>query len=214
MSSIAGTFEIASIQGLDDREDECPIGGEVRKLCCGLVYSCVLRRSRMGIPADALDPEDITQEVLFRYFRAAERGSIRNWRRWLAGASEIEVRRRLRELGPLLFAKSVDAADKATTYWSPIGGEGNDWGTTCDVEEPDQRSGAVRAAVKVLPQRLRDVVTLRYFDGCRSWAETAQELGLSAEAVRKRWTRARARLQLMLAETMTSKEAIDVSHGS
>lgn len=109
------------------------------------------------------------------------------------------------DVGTWIYRITVNACRRRRRWflrWLPADvGEAGPMGhtrtasATLLAQEVGQR---VRAAVRKLPQRYREVVVLRYLEGL-SITEVARILGLERNAVEVRLTRARARLKPRLA---------------
>lgn len=65
------------------------------------------------------------------------------------------------------------------------------------LDPEDENLNQLREAVAQLPDRLRQVISLLYFEGC-SHAETARRLGLGEPSIQVYEWRARARLQAII----------------
>ena len=130
------------------------------------------------------DADDAAQEAFVKAYYALDRfrpgASFRNW---LLGIVANEARNRRRAAGRRSrYELTVDPASGGAAL-SP---------EAAVIAAEDRR--AVAAALALLPERLRDVVSCRYLLGL-SEAETAAVLGLPAGTVKSRLARGLERLR-------------------
>jgi RNA polymerase sigma factor (sigma-70 family) len=136
------------------------------------VYGAVLRDVR-----DPAEAEDVTQTAFLNAYRAMRKGEEpEKPRAWLVTIARNVIRRRYRELmrRPQEVHLDPDVAMAVS-----------------DVEGPT--AGEIAAAIRRLPANQRRVILLREIQG-RSYAEIADEMGLSRAAVETLIFRARRSL--------------------
>jgi RNA polymerase sigma-70 factor (ECF subfamily) len=130
---------------------------------------------------DLQEAEDCLQETYLRAWKAPDRGAIHNPRAWLyavaGNVARSELRRRARE------------SDRQAKL-GPDTGDGR--------RLPEQVA-AIRQAVERLPQRQREALLLRRYQGL-SYAEIAAVTGGSAEAARANVYQAMQKLRRELPE--------------
>jgi RNA polymerase sigma factor (sigma-70 family) len=150
------------------------------------VYGAVLRDVR-----DPAEAEDVTQIAFLNAFRAMRRGERpAKPRAWLVTIARNVIRRRYREVTRRPQEVGLDPETAASLM---------------EVDGPtaDEISGAIRR----LPRSQRTVILLREIQG-RSYAEIAEEMGLSLAAVETLIFRARRSLseELELADRVPTTQ--------
>jgi RNA polymerase sigma-70 factor, ECF subfamily len=141
------------------------------------VYGAVLRDVR-----DPAEAEDVTQIAFLNAFRAMRRGERpEKPRAWLVTIARNVIRRRYRELVRRPQEVGLDPEIAATL---------------AEVDGPT--AGEINAAIRRLPPNQRTVILLREIQG-HSYAEIAEEMGLSLAAVETLIFRARGNLSEELA---------------
>ena len=141
------------------------------------------------------DAEDLTQEVFLRVRRAAAKlDPDRDPLPWLRSITANLCRDYWRSFGTKLAARSV-AVDSPAAAALAHGGPSPE-AALLDSE----REAWVRRAIAALPESYREVLLLRDFEGI-DHAEIAKITGDSPAAVRKRYSRALAKLAELLEET-------------
>jgi RNA polymerase sigma-70 factor (ECF subfamily) len=145
-------------------------------------------RFAWSLLGDRTEAEDATQETFLRALRFLERYDARRpFRPWLyrvaVNVCRDQVRRRRREAALWERAADLVRLDHETHRSEPF------------------PPGEIRAAVRQLPERQREVVVLFYFEdlGCR---DVAEALGLTVNHVKVLLHRARQRLR----ETLEAAE--------
>jgi len=138
--------------------------------------------------------EDVTQEVFLRVLRAgATLDAARDPRPWLRTITANLCRDHWRSFGAKVTQRSVPVdEDPAAGPPVPDGGP-----TPEDQLVAADRAGRVQAALAQLPPDLREVVVLRDYEGL-DHAAIARIVDASEVAVRKRYSRALARLGELL----------------
>jgi RNA polymerase sigma-70 factor (ECF subfamily) len=138
--------------------------------------------------------EDVTQEVYLRVLRAAGRlDTERDPRPWLRTITANLCRDHWRSFGAKVAKRSVPVdEDPEVAPPLPDGGP-----TPEDRLVAGDRAARVQAAIAQLPPDLREVVVLRDYEGL-DHASIAAIVGASDAAVRKRYSRALARLGELL----------------
>jgi RNA polymerase sigma-70 factor (ECF subfamily) len=156
-----------------------------------IVYGLAARL--MGSTADA---EDITQDVFVKAHRAAERlDPGRDPRPWLTTITYNACRDHWRRPA-VSRTSSLDEAEHVSATL-------RDEGDAPDVAlERAQSEVAVQRAIVELDEPLKEVVVLHDYQGC-SHDEIATMVGASHAAVRKRYSRALARLRELLKDTVS-----------
>lgn len=154
--------------------DRSPDLGEL----CAHAMPSLTRRARMLLPATEVD--DVVQETLL-----AAVTSLHRWRRdasfrtWLNAILRYKVADYYRGCERSPDAVSLDVLETAVLQIEPL--------TT------DYRTGAaVRLTLAELPPDYREILLLRFAEGL-PFAEVAQALGISLEAAKSRYRRAKAR---------------------
>lgn len=145
--------------------------GKVYRLCCALLH-------------DRVQAEDAAQESLVRIWKALdrydERASLSSW---------IYAITRNRCLTALQKRRWLDSLDEL--------GEEGEFGLPANEEAPDGRAEQLLSLVELLPERLRRVLVLYYYEE-RSVSEVALMLGCPEGTVKTTLFRARAALTEML----------------
>lgn len=160
------------------------------------VYRLALRLLR-----DDAEAEDVVQETFLSAFKAINSFDGRSkLSTWLYRIAYNAALMRLRRSRPLTV--SVDDPELSDDgFETPR--QLFDW---CCLPEQDFETDEARAqleeAIQELPEKLRAVFVLRELEGL-STEETAQALGVSAEAVKTRLHRARLRLRERLSAYFT-----------
>ncbi len=160
------------------------------------VYRLALRLLR-----DDAEAEDVVQETFLNAFKAINSFDGRSkLSTWLYRIAYNAALMRLRRSRPLTV--SVDDPELSDDgFETPR--QLFDW---CCLPEQDFETDEARAqleeAIQELPEKLRAVFVLRELEGL-STEETAQALGVSAEAVKTRLHRARLRLRERLSAYFT-----------
>lgn len=138
--------------------------------------------------------EDVTQEVFLRVHKAAATlDPERDPRPWLRTIAANLCRDHWRSFGARVARQSVPV-DEDPEVAPPLAGDG---------PAPDadllarERDGRVQEAIDRLPPDLREVVVLRDYEGL-DHGSIARLVGASDAAVRKRYSRALARLGELL----------------
>ena len=140
------------------------------------VYGAVLRDLR-----DPAEAEDVTQIAFLNAFRAMRKGERpEKPRAWLVTIARNVIRRRYRELVRRPQEVGLDPEVAATL---------------AEVDGPT--AGEINSAIRRLPPNQRTVILLREIQG-RSYAEIAEEMGLSVAAVETLIFRARGSLSAEL----------------
>jgi RNA polymerase sigma-70 factor (ECF subfamily) len=138
--------------------------------------------------------EDATQDVFYKVYRAAHRlDPQRDPVPWLVTITLNTCRSLWRSASHKMEKRSVDLESSASRGWEPTS-------SSKDPEEAliaAERERQVQKAVTELPESLREVVILRDFTGL-GHKEIADMLGVSHEAVRKRYSRALSELGAVL----------------
>lgn len=162
---------------------------EVLELCRGYLLAIANRDLESGL-RPKIAASDAVQETLIN----AQRGLAA-----FRGKSEAELLAWLRKI---LQNNLVDAQRKyfisekrKLQKEEVLDSDGVEHHKTASaIVSDDEESVRLQAAMKKLPDDYRTVVELRNWE-LRSFDEIGQEMGRSAEAVRKLWVRAIARLQ-------------------
>jgi RNA polymerase sigma-70 factor (ECF subfamily) len=153
------------------------------------VYGLALR-----MLGDRQAAEDVTQEVFLRVHKAAATlDPARDPRPWLRTIAANLVRDHWRSFGARGSRQSVPV-DEDPEIAPPLPGDGPapDAGLLAD-----ERAAAVQDAIAQLPPDLREVVVLRDYEGL-DHGTIARLVGANDAAVRKRYSRALARLGELL----------------
>ena len=138
--------------------------------------------------------EDVTQEVYLRVQRAADTlDPERDPRPWLRTVTANLVRDHWRSFGAKMARRSVPV-DEDPEVAPPLAGDAP---TPEAVAIDAERAGRVQEAIAQLPPDLREVVVLRDYEGL-DHNTIADLVGASGAAVRKRYSRALARLGELL----------------
>jgi RNA polymerase sigma-70 factor (ECF subfamily) len=146
----------------------------------------------LGWPGDV---DDVVQEVFVAAFLGLKkfRGECR-LRTWLFTITVNKCRshrfRRLRRLRPATMeeAEAVESRDRSG-----------------DEAAMDQEAFVrVRRAVQMLPQKYREIVTLKYLQGSEA-SEICELLGITVNAMQVRLNRARKRLKEQLGDLLEEK---------
>jgi len=153
------------------------------------VYGLAFRL--LGDPTGA---EDVTQEVFLRVQRAAATLDVsRDPRPWLRTITANLCRDLWRSFGHRVGRQAVPVdEDPEVGVLLPDGGPAPD-----DALLKAERDERVQDALAALPYELREVVLLRDWEGL-DHAAVARQVGASEVAVRKRYSRALARLGELL----------------
>jgi RNA polymerase sigma-70 factor (ECF subfamily) len=161
-------------------------------------YGPAVWRTAFRLLGRGADAEDCFQETFLAALRVARGGPVRHWGgllQRLATAQAIDrLRRRVRRRG------REAPADLAAV------GSPEPW--------PEQHaaaaelSGRLRQALAELPDRAAQVFCLHCLDGW-SYAEVAEQLGVSVDAVGVALHRARRQLQYLLGPSLTGRPAED-----
>lgn len=161
--------------------------GEPRA-CAQLVDRHLARVHRLAtrLLEDPSEAEDVAQELFLRLWQAAP-----GWRRgearvstWIHTVTLNLCRDRLRRRRPQL------AIDEAVENSLP--GEAS--AQPENALQSGQREGALRQAIRELPERQREALLLFHFEGLDQ-AECAQALGVSVDALESLLARARRTLK-------------------
>jgi RNA polymerase sigma-70 factor (ECF subfamily) len=139
----------------------------------------------------ALQSEDVLQSVVLEAFRAMPRfedrgqGSLRAY-------LKVLLLQKVRGHGRALAAKKrAGAASLTSTLARALPA------AEATPAYQDARYGKIETALRALPADMREVIVLRRLDGVSN-EEAAARLGRSAEATRKLYARAMARLSLLV----------------
>jgi len=158
---------------------------EFFEYCFDRVYSLALR-----LMGDRTNAEDVTQEVFLKILQAADRlDPDRDPMPWVTVITYNVCRDRWRSRDHKVAQESASIDDEQS------GGRA----VASPAPDPearvlaDERERVVEAALLRLPEDLRAVVLLRDYCGMRH-AQIAEVTGASEAAVRKRYSRAVARL--------------------
>jgi len=166
--------------------DEC-----VRRHAPG-IYRLALRLTR-----NEAEAEDVMQETFLSAFKGIDRfdgrAELRTWLYRIAyNAAMMRLRRTRRDHVPLDEASEPDDG-------TPVPQELYDWSQVPERElEKTELRAHMEKAIGDLPGRLRTVFVMRELEDL-STEDTAQALGISAEAVKTRLHRARLWLRERLA---------------
>ena len=129
------------------------------------------------------DAEDVMQDVflkaLIKSNTLRDSAKTRSWLLQIARRTCIDHRRRKKPTVPLQSDLAQAPSDACTVRFEPL-----------------------HRALSRLPRHYRETVSLYYLDG-RSCPAVAQNLGISAAAVRRRLVRARLLLHKILTEDQT-----------
>jgi len=134
--------------------------------------------------------EELSQEALilaWRGFKGFKGGSLKAWLAKILVNKSVSQSRR-KDFG------AMDIDDPSTPQ--PVAGQSDDPAAATQTVLEQER---VRAALEVLPEDQREVVTLRFFSEL-SVAETAEALGIREGTVKSRLSRAMERLRGVLVE--------------
>ncbi|WP_310961646.1 SigE family RNA polymerase sigma factor [Nocardioides terrisoli] len=137
------------------------------------------------------DAEDLLQSVLARTFL--------RWDRLLAQQVDIDayVRTSLVNANTSLWRRAFRRRERPAETLPEQAGD-----------QPDPDDGELWARVLLLPERQRQVVALRYYEGL-SVAETAAAMGSSEGTVKSQCARALARLRVDLGEGQPTERTSD-----
>lgn len=163
---------------------------ELVELHQGAVFGTILRLVRQREMA-----VDVANRTFFKAYRHLddfdETRPLRPWLLRIATNEALnELRGRARE-----GAHTVEGED-AERELERIGG-GED---PAEIALTEESRAAIRGAVRRLPETMRTVTVLRYFDDL-SYAEIAEQTGLSTNAVAVTLVRARDRIRRELGQT-------------
>ena len=163
---------------------------------------------------------DVVQETFleaqrdFAQFHGSSAAEWRVWLRQLLLNNVANLIRRYRDTDKRRIDREVPLQPSS---WSgtPGGQLAADTSTPSSHVRQDEQAQALDRALERLPDEYRQVLHARYRED-RSFADIAQQLGRSPNAVRKLWARAVARLQAELAAPSSAEEppgAAPNSHG-
>jgi RNA polymerase sigma-70 factor, ECF subfamily len=182
-------------------------GGDARVLGCLLQLSrpYLLSIARHGLPNDLrgkYDDADLVQETLleahrgFAGFHGTDADDLRVWLRGILKHRLMDLIRRYRDASKRSVGRecSLDAGLEAG---DPAFGDVDPFPTPCRSSMAQENIAALRQALLRLPADEQAVVCLRQFESL-SFQEIGLRLDRSAEAARKLWSRAIARLRGML----------------
>ncbi|MFH1277070.1 MAG: RNA polymerase sigma factor [Candidatus Eisenbacteria bacterium] len=180
------------LEGVRRRDQEAL--GEFFERTFDRIYGLALRL--LGDPTAA---EDLTQEVFLRVHRSADRlDPDRDPMPWLRTITANLCRDHRRSFGAKVAAKSISFQDPEGGLGEKLAnGRANPEGNAVAAE----RERLVQAAIDRLPEQLREVVVLRDYEGLDHEA-IAGIVGASGPAVRKRYSRALARLGELLEDVL------------
>jgi len=137
---------------------------------------------------------DALQETMIRLIRHAkpfdDEADFWNWLRRIARSALTDQARRWRRSGAHIGGLTEHTQPAATEV--------------TDAEDPATEMKAhLAACLQLLPAEERRLVKGKYLDG-RSYAELAEERGISPKAVESRLARARRKLKVLMLESMKS----------
>jgi RNA polymerase sigma-70 factor (ECF subfamily) len=178
----------------------------------GAYRNYLLRIARQEIDP-ALQAKESASDVVQETFLEAQRDFARfhgssadEWRAWLRQLllnNVANLIRRYRDTDKRRIDREVPL--RPSSWSGTPGGElAADTSSPSSHVRQDEQAQALDAALERLPDEYRQVLHARYREG-RSFADIAQQLGRSANAVRKLWARAVARLQEELASSRTEE---------
>lgn len=127
--------------------------------------------------------EGSTKQDFLAWLRGILKNDALHWRRHYKG-----VQKRSREQDANTGDSQAPRLDPADSFYTP---------STHAVA--DEEEATLNRALSKLPQNYREVVHLRSFED-KSFVEIGQQLGCSADAARKLWSRAIVRIQEILAK--------------
>jgi len=156
------------------------------------LYSRRLFKQIIAITRNYEDAEDALQETFLKAFRRIEtfegRSQITTWLSRIAINNALMKVRKRRSLSEMSFEQTSDSDERPVTHDLPDPALGPE-----QIYEQQEQLKHLRDAVKHLSPRLRAVVNVWLATDC-STDEIADNLGLSAAAVKTRISRARRRL--------------------
>lgn len=137
------------------------------------------------------EPADLTQEVYLRLLRSSEPQEIRNPEAYLFAVAQNLLKERAVARRREGTSVPVDALDAS---W-----EGASVSSVQSDHEREELIAKINKAVDDLPQKTRAIIFLHYRDGM-SYAEVAEQLGISVHAVKKHVVKALSHLRERVAE--------------
>ena len=159
----------------------------------GLVFARIRRIVRQ--PDDA---EDLVQEVFLQAYRRL--GQLRDGSRffpWLSKIADNTARKwHRRRMVQIRFERLL------TEEWEELAVD--------DSEAQREARMMIRQAIRRLSKAHRDVIEHHYFKG-RSYAETANQLGLEINMVRSRLQKARQRIRKEMSEMTCAEHTYDLT---
>ncbi|MFO0911625.1 MAG: sigma-70 family RNA polymerase sigma factor [Pirellulales bacterium] len=172
-----------------------------------MVRAHLLLVAQRELPADVarkVAPSDVVQDTLaegaaaFDRFHGQDCAQLRGWLAEILRANILDAVKRYRlaakrDVRRERFIDSDDFHGVSALLTAPDS-------TPSGVARRLEAREALLQALHKLEEPARTVVTRRSIEG-RSYDEIGRELGLSAEAVRKRWQRAIANLSILLRDT-------------
>jgi RNA polymerase sigma-70 factor (ECF subfamily) len=168
--------------------------GEFFELTFDTVYGLANR-----LLGDRAAAEDLTQEVFLRVHRSAERlDPDRDPLPWLRTITANLCRDHWRSFGAKLSARTVSIDQTPGLDQKLSNGRRSPEGEALSAE----RERLVQEAIGRLPESLREVVVLRDYENL-DHEEVARIVGASGAAVRKRYSRALAKLGEILKEVLS-----------
>lgn len=185
-------FSREILEGVRRRDPEAL--GEFFERSFDRVYGLAFR-----LLGDRPTVEDVTQEVFLRVHKSADRlDPERDPMPWLRTITANLCRDHWRSFGTKVAVKSVSIDDGE----GGIGGRLANGRATPEGEAiAAERERLVQEAIGRLPEQLREVVVLRDYEGLDHEA-IAEIVGASGTAVRKRYSRALARLGEFLEDVL------------
>jgi len=170
----------------------------------------VIFRRALAITSNHHDAEDVLQETLLKGFtHISEFKGNSQLSTWLVriGMNEaiMTLRKRRRDV-PLADESSGSKVEETASL---LAGKGE---TDSRIVRTELGS-LLNKALRRLPARARQVLHLRYLEGC-SIEETAQRLNLSRGSVKAYACRSRAKLRRELRKLLTPKRKVEVRHCS
>ena len=157
------------------------------------------RRAIEPAMANKIDPADLVQETFLAahrgiaVFQGSTEGQWRAWLRIILLNHLANVRRSHRGARKKGYEESTPRED-AAVLGARLASAVTPPPRRLQAKERDR---AIRAALRKLPDRYRDVVVWRYDDGL-TFEAIGNRMGISADAARKQWNRALVRLQEIL----------------
>jgi RNA polymerase sigma-70 factor, ECF subfamily len=130
-------------------------------------------------------------QTSFHQFTGERREEFLAWARSILLFNASNARRQYRETAKRQVSREISMDDDDS--WLKADLRAND-AAPADAAMVNERTVLVEAAVKRLPEHFRQVIYLRHRDH-RSFAEIGEQMGRTAEAVRKLWQRAIERLE-------------------